>query len=383
MAKLKNSSATAAKSAQTSASASSKRTDAGYTSATPNTSRPSVVESEFFTSQAPYYRIDQAAELLGCSSGELLTLGATGYVEVMAPILGAVSFELGRAHSIAPFVEIDEILRADFFSWDRVIISRFDLAHIEALGWVIPTSFRCPGKAEDVIRKWLSEHGELTDDERYRVLQDRLASQICEAREGMQFPKEIRSVENAPSLFTGENGQAPSATYPPFDPYVGILHAKRAALYGLWTVAENAVEEIGRVTESHLFISRAEIWRLYCGGQSQSPALTLDTKPLDRASFHGNEWRFSNEREAVLRVAIYAASRNPQVMETATKWADAIEQRWTQVFREEVPPEVHPDELPYQLDLNVARRCREGPIRQRAGIEKLLREVMMRRASGE
>lgn len=287
----------------------------------------------------PYYRFNKAAEILECSMDELLTLGATGGLEVMAPVFSDVPFELGRLHPIGAYPEINEPLQANFSPWDRVILSRFDLAHIEAAGWVIPHSFKCPSRAKEVIEKWLISNGALSDDERRGRIRENLEQQQRDFLNGnSEFFDAWESDLNFDILKIDGDDNSNSRQYPEYDPVIGLLYAKKMSLYGVWAPVEEIPDTVKRTTISDLFVSKVELDRMLKGQSSNSPALVEDaTPPVTRP--HGNRINNSADRESVLRVAIFVASKEPGVMKTATGWATAIEQEWRKYYdtQEDLP----------------------------------------------
>ncbi|MFJ1472065.1 hypothetical protein, partial [Massilia orientalis] len=122
--------------------------------------------------EAELLRLPRAAELLRCTVEELLNLGANGTVGVIAPILAGGRYTWPRADASLAFPEVDHPFTKEFGVGDRVWLTKYDLACIEAQGWATPNTFYAPHIAReplnnslsrakvDQIAGWVSQHVE-------------------------------------------------------------------------------------------------------------------------------------------------------------------------------------------------------------------------------
>lgn len=99
-----------------------------------------------------YYKIEKAAEILNCSADDIVHLGSLGKMEVMAPVLSSSIFEWPVGAAGIPFPALEKPFHCRFNVTDRVILSKFDLASIEAIGKAVPHYFFLPSKAREAIR---------------------------------------------------------------------------------------------------------------------------------------------------------------------------------------------------------------------------------------
>jgi hypothetical protein len=119
----------------------------------PQSARPQLDGDDVLSVGTEYFRIERAAEILGCAAFDLLHLGAIGKAEITAPVVSPGSFEWPEGSEGMCFPEINGRVRVSFSAADRVILSTVDLAKIEAVGWTIPQFFYAPTAARRVLEE--------------------------------------------------------------------------------------------------------------------------------------------------------------------------------------------------------------------------------------
>lgn len=228
--------------------------------------------------QAEYLRLAQAAEKIGSTADKLLHMGAIGKVDILAPVLAEGWYEWPVSSTGTPYPE-DETRFASvkFGIHHRVILTRKDVAKIEAIGWAAPTAFFCPEAAEGHIALWKD-----TNPRVYAQLQ--------------------KSAESVP-WFAVE----------PTEP----------------SEAQTQVKDELRVTAEHLFISLREIERLNKHEpQDEGAQERKNTAPELAKPPHGNSSRFSNAREEVLMAAIACLfNERKEIKMTGVQWAKLVDDK--------------------------------------------------------
>lgn len=328
---------------------------------TSNSSVPDKKNIAFANSE--YFRIRKAAEMLGCEAEDLLHLGAVGNAQIMAPVLTEAQFELTGETVGLTYLEIDLPFRAVFGPEHRVILSRMDLARIEATGWAVPYEFACPSRTQKYIEHWETFSGEedheasdrATSEMRSRVvamLESQLAAITEEtlAERGYdgslsvdQARASAREAFERDVAAADENGSFrvhSFRTHVKPDPKSdeGMLQAM--ALYDPWRLAEPMPDDAPKTTIAHLFLSRTEVERLEKGLPQEGVAQALKNQDKkERTVPHGNSERFANRREQILAAAIYCKERWPDRCSKVADWVRCLEQN-ASVFwsRSEQPP---------------------------------------------
>lgn len=224
-----------------------------------------------------YFRLRKAAEILNCDADELLHLGVTGDLEIMSPVVHGGEFEFRDLYSDevqVPFVH-------DFGPGDRVVLTAYDLAHIEGVGWTIPNCFYNPLEVEQLIMNWRAgDRSVITNDDHLSV--------------------------------------------------VGAMATQ------LWVAINTPGIGVEKTTIEHLFISHEELDRIQKGGPLSEMAIERKRQgnslgvPRIR---HGNEEHNASTREEVLKFAIYCKAKwpeeckNPGGKETNRAWAEIIDEK--------------------------------------------------------
>ena len=269
-----------------------------------------------FFQDRDFFRIDSAAEILGCTSSDLLHLGAVGKVELIAPVLTEGVFEWPVGADGIGIAEIDEPFRVEFGASDRVILSMIDLAKLEGVGWVVPTSFRAPHKARELLEYQQTWEGEV---------------------------KEVDSITySRPSgPWKHVEGRASLSKIEPVKLTVEAATLREICLDSTW----RAVSSFGcgdiKTTIDHLFISKQELIRLKNRGPLSDVAQArnlADVRPSGKDK-HGNSLRFGSVREDVLAAAIYVLRTWPQhSTKNARELATLIDEKAELFWKERTPP---------------------------------------------
>jgi hypothetical protein len=248
--------------------------------------RPDIHSTDMLSTAIQYFRLDRAAELLGYAVSDLLHLGATGSAEIMAPVVLPGLFEWPQGSDGIGFPEIDVPFRAAFGAADRVILSAYDLAKIEGLGWTIPRFFYAPAIAR------------------------RLVDQSIFLQEAMRTSEKIVHAD------VGDEG---------------MKRMREHGFYGRWypsgfqTIVQNEdgeLEDVSKYVEpqyapeivtkiDHLFISKVELQRLaarlpqdaYAAARGQQDQQMQGVKNLAYLDRH------ASTRESMWRVAVYCLAK--------------------------------------------------------------------------
>jgi len=109
--------------------------------------KPGTSVEKSILDRAEYFKLSRASALLGCYPDDLLHLGATGQIDLMAPVLVERIYTWPHDQDSFAYPEMEQPHRCAFGVDDRVILLPYDLANIEAVGWSIPHRFIAPEKA--------------------------------------------------------------------------------------------------------------------------------------------------------------------------------------------------------------------------------------------
>jgi hypothetical protein len=291
-----------------------------------------------------WLKFPAAAQLLGCSVDALLHLGATGQVEVFAPIVEEADYAWPPGVMEAGLIEIDAPFVRAFDAASRVMLYPSDLARIEAVGWTVPWQFCAPGYAAAVLTQ-----------------APRSFEESLERRHDKRLAAAAVFASRFPALHVAFDGVGP-----PVDadacPAPGTLEFDRAGLEALrerapmlpWTIVEPPAPDATRTTVEHLFVSRAEIARLQQGGPPTQPLQEPVPEPRRE---HGLKEFHSRRRFEVLFAAIWVLRKQIGPVIQSGK-------NWRQAWRE-------------QIDLHAPAFWTEGepPLRAKT-IEDLLGDVL-------
>lgn len=324
-----------------------------------NNERPAPDGDDIISKGTAYFRIDRAAALLGCTSEDLLHLGATGNAEIIAPVIAGGGYEWPVAWDGTPFPDLEPSFHAEFNAADRVILSAFDLAKIEGIGWTIPTFFCAPAKAREVTENWHgsaffgqgelsapepqglgAETGDGVDGERAdhspeRVFTDAdvIAAKSYRPNRGMPKQWHTPNPKHEKAFLKRMDENAVSIPWYAVNPVA--RHIDDAYADGLDAkVVNDKIAEFERnrppaekTTIAHLFIAKPELLRLKSGLPQNDAALERNKQMQAQAENkrpHGGAERFAIPRVPVLQAAIYCAAKEPALFQNATEWTTRI-----------------------------------------------------------
>lgn len=228
--------------------------------------------------QAEYLRLTQAAEKIGSTADKLLHLGAIGKADILAPVLAEGWYEWPVSSNGVPYPDNQVgFAKVKFGIHHRIILTRKDVATIEARGWVTPKAFFSPEAAEEHIVLW---------------------------KEMKNMPVYERLQKCAQSV-----------------PWFAVEPAGPSD-------AQPQVKEELRITAEHLFISLEEIERLKRNAPQDEGAEERKNVAPELAKPHGNSTRFSNVREEVLMAAIACLfNERKEIKITGAKWAKLVDDK--------------------------------------------------------
>lgn len=256
-----------------------------------------------------YFRLSDAALQVDCHADNLLHLGAIGMAEIMAPVLMGGTYEWSVSWDGTPYPELEPPFRADFDAADRVVLSKTDVAKIEAIGWVIPTFFFAPSKGLEIAKNWrgssffepLAADATLSDAEVRRLkfyssfyhplkpTSVKTAVPHVEADLQAKFIKKMQ--ENIVSI--------------PWYPYIEDEYKQVDAK----TELDGAS---AKITMDQLFISKNELTRLINGDPQGSVALIPKQYRPAQEKEHGLKEVHALPRLAILEAAIYCRNKWPE-----------------------------------------------------------------------
>lgn len=282
-----------------------------------------------------YLRLVTAAESLGCSSHELLHLGAVGKAEIIAPVLLTGTYEWPVAWDGIAYPELEPPFISDFDIRDRVVLFADDLKRIEAVGWATPRAFFSPTRGLEIAKHWCGDcffvgesnlDSTITEDlvamnkSYFPDLAIDMQSDACPA-EIMPPEFSVRMQENAISV--------------PW--YLARPEISDENVEGLFDAKQNA--EPLKTTAEHLFISNAEFKRLAANAPQDYETLKRQQAGAKSKKVHRNAERYSSNREQILAFAIYCKDKFPDICgDHATEWAIAIDEKALLRWKSGQPP---------------------------------------------
>lgn len=297
----------------------------------------SVQQQEKFTDLMQVMKLDKAANLLGCGTDELLHLGATGRLEIIAPVVAAGEFSWPPDVIASGLIELDAPVVRYFDASSRIMLFPNDLAKIEAVGWTIPWRF------------YSSPHSQEAIDQASKSLEDSL-----EARHEKRERATASFVERFPNLGkklleretdSDADSEPSSLVARPgsleFD-RAGIERLRMVALDLPWTMVEPFDESAERTTVEHLFISREEFLRLRDGNPQTMPVSAVELNSTPPKQIHGNTERNSKNKFEVLFAAIWSYRNEiEKLVGTTEKWAEMVKIVSRNVWGEDCTPIRH------------------------------------------
>lgn len=265
---------------------------------------PDAQQSSYIAANVRYFKIAKAAEILGCSQDDLLHLGANGQAEIMAPVLLSEAFEWPVGSCTVAFPEIDVPFQIRFSAADRVILSKFDLSKIEAVGWANPIAFYAPAKARDLVENASIFSGIDADDLPQEQLQDVNSGDVIEGWRVVRPPP--APISDDASLRLREYG------------FNSLWYATGSVEHFSdddTSHIENSAELTPTLSEmtriEHLFVSKAEVQRLKAGIPQHeivaSRGENLLEADLERTIRHLD--RHSSRREPMWKAAVYTLAK--------------------------------------------------------------------------
>jgi len=293
------------------------------------------MKNNSFLEGSEYLRLVTAAELLGCSTHELLHFGAIGKAEISAPVLLKGTYEWPVASDGTAFPELEPPFISDFDIRDRVVLFADDLKKLEAVGWVTPKAFFSPTRGLEIAKHWRGasffESGleflePITDDQVFlnKTYFPSLAIDMQDQTEAAE--------SMSPEFFTRMQANAISVPWNLARPEIFDEN------YDMSFDAQQNTEPL-KTTAEHLFISKTEFNRLAANAPQDPAALKRQQASAKPKNVHGNSKRYSSNREQVLAFAIYCKDKFPDICgDHATEWAIAIDEKALLRWKSGQPP---------------------------------------------
>jgi len=240
-----------------------------------------------------YFRIERAAALLKCESDDILHFGVLGKVQIIGPVICAGNYEWPLGDEMILIPELDRPFTRPFDPADRVILPKTSLAHIEAIGWVKPTSFSTP----HAVREAIETIKEFIDD--------RSKSLCTESTSNIEI--DYKNVVFVLDSFLAHNLHSP------------------------WRLIDQAEDNEEKITINHLSISKEELTRLASGNPQDSKSINqieLINKPSEK-KVHGNTINNERKRAKIYEAALYCSIHFPESCNIGNfrLWAETIDQK--------------------------------------------------------
>ncbi len=280
---------------------------------------PTLDGTDYISICSEYFRISKAAELLGCTAEELLHLGVNYQIEILAPVFSEGIYRWAIEHELAGFPEIVGPVEHYFNASDRVLLSREDLAKIEAVGWAIPTFFYAPSKAQ--------EFDDLLLNARVPAALNKLAPEGTFTISRHRADTLISSITYSPTQLLKPDSE--------------LIPTRKAHYYSAWYSDTELAVCPEKTTITNLFISKVELERLN-SGQSTGDA----NVPIRRPIFvepNKHVERHAADRESILVAAIYCKKEWPENCKEISDWARTIELNAKLFWPVDMKPPREPD----------------------------------------
>lgn len=217
-----------------------------------------------FDNEIEYVRLTAAAKVLKRDIDDLLHLGATGKLPIIAGVVAKGEYELlDICQCLVLQPGITGPLRKIFGPKDRVELLKEDVAEIEAVGFVIPHSFNSPKEAEKILKE------KRTSNLRKKLATFRFTDEIS-----LQPASLKNETQNSlPVTNEADPDWIRRALSPPvkvdkdkLEPDRGLFgiptFSYLASLLIPWKSVRPLTKDDGVTTKDHLFISKRELDRL-------------------------------------------------------------------------------------------------------------------------
>lgn len=302
-----------------------------------NAEKTQQIDKNNVIEHVQFYRIDKVAEMLGCTTGDVLQLGISGKIAISAPIIAGGKYTWPNGLALAAFPEISEPFTYAFDEVDRVVLSMHDLARIEAVGGVIPQSFISTSRAQQAIDSCFDSFEEIVNFEQRPIpeLQQMVTDERLKFEAFLDSDVQYNNDDKAliaKSLFEdpGPMQEGVRLAFHKFqrrsaDDWYKL---RKLGLESIWKSTGQIKRKSPKTTIDHLFVSREQVENLTnVVPKSPKKANTCDME-------NGHTERHHANREAVLFAFAYCLQKyGAGEPKTATEWARLIEQRcaefWT------------------------------------------------------
>lgn len=302
-----------------------------------NTEKDQQIDQNNFIEHVQFYRINKVAEILGCTTDDVLQLGISGKIAISAPIIAGGKYTWPNGLALVAFPEISEPFTCAFDEVDRVILSMHDLARIEAVGGVIPQSFISTSRAQQAIDSCFESFEEIVNFE-HRPISELLKMATDERLKFEAFLDADPQYCNddkaliAKSLFE-DPGPMPEGARLAFHKFQrrsadDWYKLRKLGFESIWKSTGQIKRTPPKTTIDHLFVSREQVESLTnVAPKNQKKADTYDVE-------NGHTERHHANREAILFAFAYCLQTyGAEPPKKATEWARLIEQRcadfWT------------------------------------------------------
>ncbi|MBA5605389.1 hypothetical protein H3H36_08450 [Duganella sp. FT3S] len=269
---------------------------------------PHPLGTDLISINTKYYKIGKAAEILKCSADDIVHLGSLGKMEIMAPVLSGSMFEWPIGSAGIPFPELEKPFSFKFTVADRVILSKFDLASIEATGEATPNYFFLPSKARSAIADF--EAFSLDEMEPFEL---EIKNEKGEKVGSTTILKQV----DEPTLTENQIALRELSYHSPWHKAQPNINEKTETN----TIGDQAI------TIDNLFVSKEEIIRIINGTPQGDDAKKINSQD-DEVSYHENinyQNRHSSKREPILIAAIYCLTQKLGRNISAAKLTQEVE----------------------------------------------------------
>jgi hypothetical protein len=237
--------------------------------------KPAAVKDKFESFQ--YIKLVSVSEALKISMETLLQFGTQGKLKIIAPVVAAGQYAWpgNRKAPMGSVMHLSEFW-IDFGPGDRILLSSYDVASIEGVGWTIPKYIFTPERTKKMLDNMENRKPSGLDLRKKEL--------------GMVAIDKYSDWENCP-----------------------------------WVMLNDANKETPKTTIDNLFLSRDEFDRLKRGGSGFGEVVNVLGVDAEPEKPHRNSVRYSSEREKIYSAAVYCLMLDSKEADNAADLARKIE----------------------------------------------------------
>jgi hypothetical protein len=290
---------------------------------------PSKGNAKAQAQKREYHPIADAAAIVGCSSRDLLHLGALNVLDLCAPLLNFGNYTWLVGPSGHAFPHIETPLLVELSRPNLVILLPADLQRIELVGSAVVKKFYAPDLAAKVLPLWTehdySEYVKFESEKRAnreatwrKILEDPEIVLDDERCDDARFFLEMESKLWAFSIF---------------------ITLQENAHNSPWFVSD--IDDSALQVPTHLenlHVEQAELVRLIENG-AQPTTIQMRSREEEKIEVHGNKFVNMRKDHEILLAATYTLYHNgAECRKSHRAWCTLIEQHSDKFWTEGQPP---------------------------------------------